>query len=152
MVLKRELDNLLERGVLSAPEYAEFFQTMEVAEDGRLVGLCPNTHAQHKYDIEGDLWDESLLDFVLKEIVFPIGIERYDEVFSTYGKMIYTDQEHWVWWTRDNIPEEAIEQGCKPIEDATEEELWKMVAIASRYWEILYKRRWWRLRTAQEAT
>lgn len=150
MILKRELDDLLERKVLSSAEYAEFFQTMTVAEDGRLVGLCPKSHAQHKHDIDGDLWDQSLRNFLMKEITFPIGIEDFDDVFSTYGIMVYMDQEYWVWWTRDNIPDEAIEQGCKPIEDATEEELWKMIAIASRYWHLIYKRRWLRLKAMQE--
>lgn len=150
MILKRELDELLERGVLSNEEYDEFFERMKVASNGQVIGICPTTHALHKYELNGDLWDESLRDFLMKEVKFPIGIEKFDDVFSIYGKMVYMDQEYWVWWTRENIPDEAIEDGCRPIEDATEEEIWKMIAIASRYWEMLYKRLWMNRKAVQE--
>ena len=32
-----------------------------------------------------------------------------------------------------------IDQGYKPIENASELELWKIIGICSRYWEVQYK-------------
>lgn len=50
--------------------------------------------------------------------------------------------EKWSWFTKDIISEHGVAMGYKPIEEATQEELWQMIAMASRYWEVCY-RRWY---------
>ena len=143
---KQELDELLERGVLSQDEYSEFFKTMYANEEGQMIGTKPNGTCSNKYDFDGNLIDGSLLEFVLKEITPPLESEYIDDVFKKYGITVCGIYDGWHWFRKDNISKQAIGLGYKPIEEATETELWKIIAISSRYWEVFYKRSYYHLK------
>lgn len=137
---KETLDGLLKRGVLTHEEHAQFFKSMHENGYGQLVGCMPGGVAQRKYDYDGNLLDGSLLEFVLSEVVPPLGVESYNKTFKTYGYTYGGISEGWMWYRQHNITDELRRYGYKPIEEATEAELWEMIAIASRYWFVFYKR------------
>ena len=134
-----KLNRLLDEGVLTQEEYDSFFDTMHVNENGQLVGIVQTKNpATHKYNLEGDLLNGDLVEFVKTKITPPYEAEDMDEVFKTYGVMVTGIADYWHWFTRDNITEYALSHGHKPIEEASELELWKMIAICERYWEVFY--------------
>lgn len=137
---KYELDNLLKRNVLTQEEYNEFFKSMSVDEKGQMIGVVPNGKCSEKYHFDGDLLGDNLLDFVINNVTPPYGSESFDDTFKTYGMMVCGIADYWHWFRKDNITDQAIKHGHKPIEEATEVELWKMIAIASRYWQVFYER------------
>lgn len=135
---KSKLDRLLKEGILSKEEYDSFFETMHENEKGELIGFVPNGNANHKYKLEGNLLHGNLLEFLKTKVTPPYEAEDMDETFKKYGMMICGIGDFWHWFTKDNITEYALNNGHKPIEEATELEIWKMIAICERYWHIFY--------------
>ena len=62
------------------------------------------------------------------------------KTLNTYGYTLCGICDGWNWYHKDTISDCAREKGYKPIEEATAEELWKIVALSERYWELFYKR------------
>lgn len=139
-IYKKELDDLLERNILTKDEYNEFFKSMNIIENGEMIGVIPNGRAYQKYQFDGDLLGDDLLDFVIKNVIPPYGAETIDNTFRTYGMMLFGIGDTWKWFRKGEMSEHAIKSGHKPIEDDTESELWKMIAISSRYLEVFYQR------------
>ena len=135
---KIELDELLNRGVLNNEEYEEFFKCMHVNDEGEMIGTLPCDEIYYKYELNGDI--SNLLDFVIKEVCPPEGMESFNKTFYTYGYGTYGVSDKWIWFKSDTITDYAKEHGHKPIEEASELELWKMVALSSRYWHVSYQR------------
>lgn len=137
-----ELDELLKQGILTEEEYNEFFESMRVDEKGEMTGILPPLYRSciRKYDFEGNLLDGELLDFVVNDLVVPLGAEDLDKTFKKYGFTYCGICDGWRWFKENTITEKQIQNGFRPIEDASESELWKMIAICSRYWWISYKR------------
>ena len=135
---KDKLDKLLKQGVLTKEEYDSFFKTMRENEKGELIGILPNSNALHKYNLNGDLLHGNLLEFLKIRVTPPMEAENMDETFKKYGMMVCGIYDYWYWFTKDNITEEAYKNGRRPIEEATELELGKMIAISERYWEVFY--------------
>lgn len=136
---KDKMDNLLERGVLTQDEYYKFFECMEENNEGKMIGVVPSEKFHYKYDFDGDLLDGSLVDFILNEITVPLGAEEIDSIFKIYGYSYYGICDGYKWFTKSEITKTQIDQGYKPIENASELELWKIIGICSRYWEVQYK-------------
>lgn len=136
---KKKLDNLLKRQVLTRDEYDKFFESMDENEDGQMTGRVPSDKCVRKYEFDGDLFEDSLSNFVLKEVVPPLGAENYDDAFKVYGYSYFGISDGYHWFTESEISKEQRERGYKPIEEASETELWKIIAICSRYWESFYK-------------
>ena len=136
---KEKLDNLLKRGVLTQSEYNKFFDTVSKNDKGEMIGIKPSERFCYKYDFDGNLLDGSLLDFVINEVTVPLGAEEIDPVFKIYGYSYFGICDGYNWITRETINDKQIENGHKPIEDANELELWKIIGICSRYWESRYK-------------
>lgn len=137
---KKTLDKLLKNGVLSKEEYDSFFTTMSENERGEMIGIAPTGNVSHKYHLEGDLLQGDLIEFLKTKVDPPYEAEEMDEVFHKYGMMVCGIGDRWYWFTNDNITEQALKNGRKPIEEATELEIWKMIAICERYWHISYER------------
>ena len=101
-----KLNRLLDEGVLTQEEYDSFFDTMYVNENGQLVGIVQTKNpATHKYNLEGDLLNGDLVEFVKTKITPPYEAEDMDEVFKTYGVMVTGIADYWHWFTKDNITE-----------------------------------------------
>lgn len=135
---KEKLDRLFKEGILSKEEYNSFFKTMHENEKGELIGVVPNGNASHKYNLNGDLLHGNLLEFLKTRVTPPMEAETMDETFKKYGMIVCGIGDYWHWFTKDNITEYALNNGHRPVEEATELELWKMIAICERYWEVFY--------------
>lgn len=138
---KKYFDELLKAGVLTQEEYNDVFTKMRLSEDGTLFGVVPQTNYIIKYKLEGDMLNGDLRDFVKRHIVPPYEFVNV-EPFSKYGILYTGIGDRWDWFTKGNISQRGYAVGYRPIEEATEEELWKMIAMASRFWEVSY-RRWY---------
>lgn len=73
----------------------------------------------------------SPLDILIKMI--PWHNAEYDmpDLFGVYGYTTCGIVEVWRWLHKDSISNKARKDGCKPIEEASELELWKMIALMS---------------------
>lgn len=138
---KQELDDLLKKGVFTQDEYNEFFKTLSVVDEkGRMTGLMPhNQNILNKYYFNGDLIGGSLIEFIVSQITPPLGCSGIDEVFAIYGYEYYGIADGYCWITENTITDAMRQHGLKPLEEASEVELWKIIAISSRYWECFYK-------------
>lgn len=146
----KDLQQCLNKGMISQKEYDEIFKKMSISPDGnQLIGGIPKTKGVIKYYLEGDMSDNSLLEFLTTRITVPYGAEDIDPLFRTYGVMVCGICDYWSWFTKDNITPHAISCGHKPIEYASDKELWKMIAICSRYYEVFYEREYDRIKEKQ---
>ena len=136
---KKKLDKLLQEGVLSQKEYNLFFQTMRENENGEMVGIVPHGSISYKYYLDGDMLNGDLREFLMHRVCPPYQAEEYDDVFKKYGMMVTGVADYWHWFTRENISERALANGYRPIEEASELELWMMIAICERHWEVFYE-------------
>ena len=138
----KEIDfmSLIKKGIITEEEYRKFISDKNV-NNGEITGGYRNTESiVRKYKFNGNLLDGSLVDFIRYNIVPPLGAESYDKVFKIYGYSYYGICDGYEWFTKDNITDTAIKNGYKPLEEATELELWKIIAICSRYWKVFYER------------
>lgn len=138
---KSDVDKCLEKGILTPEEYSKFMSRLSETEDGQLIGVSTNDHCRYNYELNSRiLTDKDLIKYVTHDITPPLGAEYMDETFGIYGMTVSGICDGWHWFTKDNITDYAIQNGHKPIEEATETELWKMAAMADRYWHIQYER------------
>lgn len=135
---KDKFDKLVEKGVISQSEKEKIYNQMQPNTDGIFTGLSDNK-INYKYCIEGDIFNENLCDFVIHHCTPPLGMENIDDTFKKYGMTYSGICDGWSWFRKENITQYAINEGYRPIEEATKEELWKMLAMSSMYWEGNYK-------------
>ncbi len=135
---KDKFDKLVKRGVISESEKSRIYSQMKPNSDGQFIGVSDSV-VDYKYYTEGDIFNEPLCDYVIKHCVPKLGMEFIDDTFKTYGSTYCGIGDGWFWYRKNKITQYAIEQGHKPIEEATREELWKMLAMSSMYWEGNYK-------------
>lgn len=124
---KKDLDKCYQNGILSKSEYEEWFANMRETDSGELIGMCPYGKAYYKYELNGDIFDQPLWKFVLNSINPPLGIETDFPVFSKYG-YTYTGICDGFNWNKEKL------------QNAPEIDLWQIIAISSRYWEVNYER------------
>ena len=136
---RKYFDDLLRMGVITKEEYNDVLTKMRVTEGGDLIGAIPKENYINKYNLEGDMLEGDLHEFVKKHILPPYDFVDI-EPFCKYGMLYCGICDKWSWFTEENISLQAIKLGYRPIEEAAQEELWKMIAMASRYWEVCYKR------------
>jgi hypothetical protein len=135
---KDKFDKLVDKNIISQSEKEKIYSQMKPNSEGRFTGLSDGK-INYKYYVGGDIFNDKLCDFVVKHCVPQLGMEYIDDTFKTYG-MTYTGIcDGWEWFRKDKIPQYAIDKGHKPIEEATNEELWKMLAMSSMYWEGNYE-------------
>ncbi|NLE04997.1 MAG: hypothetical protein GX638_09370 [Crenarchaeota archaeon] len=135
---KEKFDKLVEGGIISEPEKEKIYSQMRPNSDGQLVGVSDG-NVSYKYYVGGDIFNDNLCDFVIKYCVPPLGMEYIDDTFKKYGMTYSGICDGWEWFRKDKITQYALNNGHKPIEDASNEELWKMLAMSSMYWEGNYK-------------
>ena len=135
---KDKFDKLVEQNIISQSEKEKVYSLMTPNSDGQLIGIADGK-IDFKYYVSGDIFSDELCDFVIHHCTPKLGMEYIDETFNTYGYTYSGIGDGWEWFRRDKITQYAIDRGHKPIEDATNEELWKMLAMSSIYWEGKYK-------------
>ena len=69
----------------------------------------------------------------------PPGIENYNALFRKYGHTVYGLTTDWEWYREDTLTLSMNKKGMAPIEEATEEDCWKMLAISAFYWQRFYE-------------
>lgn len=126
-MLKKDLNKCYKDGTLTEAEYNEWLSGMHENNKGELCGVCPNGKIYYKFEMDGDIFDQPLWQFVSKSIVPPLGVETTFPVFAKYG-YTYGGICEGFQWKEDKLKE------------APEIDLWQMIGIASRYWETSYKR------------
>ena len=126
-MFKSDLDKCYQDGTLTEEEYNEWLSNMTENDKGELTGVCPNGKTYYKYEMDGDIFDQPLWQFVKKNIVPPMGVENTFPVFAKYGCTYGGICDGFV-WNEDKLKE------------ASELDLWQMIGISSRYWETQYKR------------
>lgn len=135
---KSKLDRLYKENILTEDEYLSFFKTMHVNEKDEMIGAIPNGKTSYKYYFDGDLLGGNLVNFLKTRVTPPLDAEYIDDVFAKYGMAVCGICDYWYWFTKENITEYALNEGKKPIEEASELEVWKMIAICERYWKVFY--------------
>lgn len=135
---KDKFDELVKKGIISDTENSKIYAQMRPNSDGQFIGVS-DAAIDYKYYTEEDIFNETLCDYVISHCVPQLGMEYIDDTFKTYGITYSGICDGWSWFREANITQHAIEKGHKPIEQATNEELWKMLAMSSMYWEGQYK-------------
>lgn len=136
---KGKVDALYERGILSKEEYDCIMSNMGVTEKGELIGVYPAKETKYKYNFNGDMLNTNPRDFLINNVTVPMGAEWMDKTFWTYGSTYSGIGDGWNWYRADSLTEYGRNEGHKAIEEAADEECWKMIAIASRYYYVQYK-------------
>ena len=136
-MLKENLDKCFKEGNLNEAEYNEWLSGMSENDRGELVGICPNGKTYYKYEMNGDIFDIPLWEFVKKKITPPLGVETMFDVFAKYGHTYGGICDGFYW------NEEALRS-------APEIDLWKMIAISERCWETQYERWYYREQKKKE--
>ena len=137
-MFKAEVDRLHKVGVYSDDEYNSIMKSMDVNEKGELIGVVPNG-IWTLYSLKFDLKKQSLVDIVKDSTPWLGADSDFPELFGKYGYTISGIYDGWDWFTQDSITDYAMNHGHKPIEEATELELWKMLALTNTYWYNSYK-------------
>ena len=138
---KEKIDALYKAGVFTKDDYDCVMSNMSVTEEGELIGTYPAEKTKYKYDFDGDMLNMNPREFLINYVSPPLGAEYMDKTFWTYGTTYCGICDGWSWYRTDTLTDIGKSKGHKPIEEATNEECWKMIAIASRYWEVFYKDR-----------
>lgn len=68
--------------------------------------------------------------------------EDYPNLFGKYGVMVCGVCEYWYWYEEGKLTDYAIKKGCRPLTDATDNELLEMLAITNEYWLNDYEKRY----------
>lgn len=89
--------------------------------NGKFTGSS-DSKIDYKYYVGGDIFNDKLCDFVVKHCTPLLGMESIDNTFKTYGMTYCGICDGWHWFTKENITLYATSKGCKPIEEATNEE------------------------------
>lgn len=137
---KDKLDRLLKKDILTHEEYNTLFNSMRLRDDGNFEGVVPNIPEMTKYRLEGDFVNLPPIEILKTYVTVPLQLCGFDkELFEVYG--VYCDGifPAWIWFTEDNLSATGRKLGCKPLTEATEAEIWKMIAICERYWHIFYE-------------
>lgn len=91
---------------------------------------------------------DNLVDYILHHCTPWPGAETAHSLFSTYGYNYYGIGDGYSWFTtRTGLPlyqgtaitDLARAHGHKPLEEATEAELWQLIAMCSTYWLRKYQ-------------
>ena len=85
---------------------------------------------------------EELLKELIERCKPPEGIENYNVLFHKYGHTVYGFTTKWEWYREENLTLALSKKGYAPIENATEEECWKMLAISAFYWQRFYEEKY----------
>ena len=140
---RQEVEELYKKGVFTENERDNFLAMFSENDKGELIGgYSVNNNLITKYEYEGDIKckDEPLWKYVYKHINPPLGAEQRFAIFDKYGFTITGIYDDYKWYTSDTISAASRSKGCVPIDEAPEYDLWKIIALTSRYWEVQYKR------------
>lgn len=135
---KKRVEKLHDKGVISDEEYADILRC-GFNDKGRVnPGVRPALLGT-KYALGLDPNNINLLEEV-RHLTPWLGADTdIPELFGKYGVTYCGICDGWRWFTPDNLTEWAIANGKKPLESATELELWQMLALSSLYWYNSYR-------------
>lgn len=139
----KDLNDKVNKGVFSKQEKEEILKCLHPTESGDLVGCYPSNnlvpHFEQRWAMNYDIKTGNLVEYINKYVSPWLGAESYDEVFKTYGYTYCGIADGYKWFTNENINDTTRSNGHKPLEEATELELWKIIGMCMAYWMGLYK-------------
>lgn len=132
---KCRVEKLHKQGVITDEEYNSL---MEIGfdEDGYLKqGVYKGGYdLDIRYNLGFKPYQINLLEAV-KESSPWLGAENsFPSLFGRYGFTYCGICDGWRWLTKDNITSSAARHGKKPLEMASELELWQMLALSNIYY------------------
>ena len=134
---KARIEKLHKNGVITDEEYDNLVD-IGFDDNGKLKPGVYKGDITTRYCLGFEPGKENLIEAVKNSEPWLGAESDYPELFGTYGMGVYGICDYWRWWTLDNLTEVAIKHGKKPLESATELELWKMLALSNLYWYTNY--------------
>lgn len=114
---------------------------------GQLIGIVPNK-ARLIYNLKFNPENYNLIELVINSTPWLGADHDYPELFGKYGYTFTGIGDGFRWFRKDPntkltykqiaLNDTAIAHGYKAIDDATELELWKMLALSERYFGRFY--------------
>lgn len=139
-----KLKKLKEKGIFSKDEEVQVNRIINEASLGEKNIGVPDI-IRYKYYLGFDATDFSKED-ILNELILhcspPEGIENFNALFRKYGHTSYGLKTEWIWYREDTLTLSMSKKGLCPIENATEEECWKMLALSGFYWQRFYEEKY----------
>lgn len=145
IVLKKEVDRLYKTGVYSEEEYESILGRMSENNNGELLGGVPDG-CSLKYSLKFDLKTKPLVDIVADCSPWLGADHDFPELFGKYGYTYCGICDGFEFFRTGTINDIAKEHGYKPLDEATDVELWKMLALSNTYWLNSY-REWYYKKT-----
>lgn len=134
-----ELNEKVKNGVFTEEEKKQILTHLHPDDNGELTGTWGDDdmpiNFRQRWSMDYDIKNGDLVEYISKYVTPWLGAENYDDLFKTYGYTMCGICEAYIWFTNKNINDTAREHGCKPLEEATELELWKIIGICMAYWE-----------------
>lgn len=132
---KGRVEKLHKQGIITDEEYNSL---MEIGfdKDGYIkpgVPKCGNDF-DVRYNLGFKPYQINLIEAVKASSPW-LGAEcTFPSLFGKYGFTYGGICDGWQWLTKDNIAPNAAKHGKKPLEMASELELWQMLAISNMYY------------------
>ena len=88
-------------------------------------------------DFNSDSPKEQLLEIV-KNTTIPYEYMD-DPLIKKYGVYVDGVYPEWIWYDKENLSDYGYESGCRPLKDAPEIDLYKIIALCEKHWREFYK-------------
>ena len=144
----KEVEKLHKDGIYTDEMYSKIMNSMDDCGTGQLTGVVPH-NADLIYNLKFNPDDFNLVELVVHSTPWLGADYDYPELFGKYGYTFTGIGDGFRWLRKDPNTEFTFKQealndtaathGYKAIDDATELELWKMLALSERYWGNCYK-------------
>lgn len=143
-----EVERLHKTGIYTDEIYTKITDSMRDCGTGQLIGIVPDK-AGLIYNLKFNPDDFNLVELVVNSTPWLGADNDYPDLFGKYGYTFCGIGDGFRWFRKDpNIKltynqialnDKAVANSYKAIDDATELELWKMLALSERYWSNCYK-------------
>lgn len=132
---RKKVERLHKAGIYSDKMYNEIISSTfsDSNNPDKLIGFLPNM-AYTIYNLEFDPSSYSLVGLVEKTVPWLGADDDFPELFGKYGYTYCGISDGFNWFKKDTITKCALEHGHKPLEEASELEMWKMIALSYMYW------------------
>lgn len=139
----KEVERLHKVGIYTDEMYNKIMDSMKDCGTGQLVGVIPGK-ADLIYNLKFNPDDFNLVELVVNSTPWLGADHDYPELFGKYGYTFSGIGDGFRWYRKDPnsaftckqvaLNNTAMAHGYKAIDDATELELWKMLALLETYW------------------
>ena len=138
------LQELLDKGIFNEEEAIHVKRVInELPLGEKNIGIPDFVRFKYYMGFDTNAFNsKEFIDEFLRHCSPPPGIENFNALFRKYGHTVYGLEVKWDWYREDTLTLSLSKKGLSPIEEATEEECWKMLAISAFYWQRLYEEKY----------